>query len=125
MNLAVSVWRGRVAPLFDVSRCIALLSMADGRLTERRQVTLDEMDPWERIPRLKSMGVDLLICGAMSRPLQLQAEATGIRVVSFVAGEVDHVIDAWQRGCLERDDYRMPGCGMRRRQRRGRGRWRS
>ena len=125
MNLAVSVWRGRVAPLFDVSRCLALMSVADGRLTESRQVSLEEMDPWERIPRLKSMGVDLLICGAMSRPLQLQAEAAGIEVIAFVAGDVDHVIDAWTRGGLERDDYRMPGCGMRRRRRRGRGGWRS
>lgn len=125
MNLAVSVWQGRVAPLFDVSRCFLLSKVEAGRVVSSREVFLDEVDPWERVPRLRALNVTTLICGAVSRPLQHQAVAAGIHVIPFVAGGVDGVVDAWLQGRLERDDFRMPGCGMRRRQRGGRGRWRS
>ncbi len=124
MNLAVSVWQGRVAPLFDVSRCFFLAEVEQGRLVSSRDVFLEDVDPWERVPRLAGLGVTTLICGAVSRPLQHQAAAAGIHVIPFVAGEVNGVVDAWLGRRLERDDFRMPGCGMRRRQRGGRGRWR-
>ncbi|HDP94697.1 MAG TPA: dinitrogenase iron-molybdenum cofactor biosynthesis protein [Candidatus Aminicenantes bacterium] len=125
MNLAVSVWQGRVAPLFDVSRCFLLAKVESGRVMSNREVLLEEVDPWERVPRLRALGVTTLICGAVSRQLQHQAAAAGIHVIPFVAGGVEGVVDAWLQGRLERDDFRMPGCGMRRRQRGGRGRWRS
>jgi hypothetical protein len=35
--------------------------------------------------------------------------ARGIRVVAFVAGDVEDVIDAWQRHNLEVKGYAMPG----------------
>ena len=121
MNLAVSVWQGRIAPLFDVSRHFLLMKVEARRMSARREVCLEDLDPWEKVPRLAELGVETLICGAMSRPLQHQAAAAGIRVIPFVAGGVEGVLNAWLHECLDADDYRMPGCGMRRRQRRGRG----
>jgi hypothetical protein len=59
--------------------------------------------------------VRALVCGAISWPTQDMAAAYGIRVLSFVAGDLDRVIGAWFAGGLEDGTFVMPGC-------RGRGR---
>jgi hypothetical protein len=50
--------------------------------------------------------------------MQALVTAYGIRVIPFVAGDLQEVIRAWLGGTLERDAFAMPGCcALRRRQR--------
>jgi predicted Fe-Mo cluster-binding NifX family protein len=77
-------------------------------------------------PSLRAAGVEVLLCGAISRGWQGRLEASGIRVVPFLTGSWRQLLAALRAGELDRDDYRMPGCrgmgpGCRRRQRGGRG----
>ncbi|MDP2862869.1 MAG: hypothetical protein Q8N95_08765, partial [Desulfobacterales bacterium] len=55
-------------------------------------------------------GVGTLVCGAISRPLHGMVIASGIRVISFVAGDLRKVINAWLDGNLESGKFAMPGC---------------
>lgn len=110
MIVALAEWKGRVSPVFDVSRHILVLAIRDGVIVERREEYLDEEEPLGKAKRLASMEIDHLICGAISRPLAGLLSAYGIRTITFVAGDVEEVIKAFLSGLLPDPAMAMPGC---------------
>ena len=124
MRVAVPVWQNRVSPVFDTARKILLWDSAGGQTGERVEVPLVEVSPALRVGRLAELGVDVLICGAISRPLGTMVQAGGIQLVPWIAGEVDEVLRAYQSGSFPTDAFMMPGCCGRRHRQRGRGRGR-
>lgn len=65
-----------------------------------------------RIDTLIGLRIDVLVCGAISRPVHRLIAASGIRIHSFVSGEADKVLEALLSGKLEEKPFSMPGCGM-------------
>ena len=119
MKAAFASWNNRIAPVFDVARVVSVLEAKAGRpVGEMHEVQLDDM-PVNRALRLAELGVVTLICGAISRPLHGLVASQGIRVIPFVAGDLDKVVKAWLDGELVGDAFAMPGCC-----RRGRNRFR-
>ncbi len=120
MKLAVSIWNGRVAPVFDVSeRC--LIVDADRADSRGEAVAFPGLGANEKARFLELHGVVTLICGAVSREYEDALAEYGIESLSFIAGSVECVLEAWKAGTLERASFSMPGCGCphRRRCRRG------
>jgi len=118
MKAAFAYWDDRIAPVFDISRQLHLVEAASGRIVaETGEVLADEL-PVQKALRLVELGVDTLVCGAISRPFQERIAAYGIQVIPFVAGDLNEVIQAWLGGNLERDTFAMPVCGGRGRGRR-------
>ncbi|MDX9958825.1 MAG: NifB/NifX family molybdenum-iron cluster-binding protein [Clostridia bacterium] len=125
MNMAITVWNQRIAPVFDSARNVIIVEVREGRETGRRSLELDQMDPGGKAWLLRNEGVTELVCGAISREAEAMVRDQGIHVIPFIAGEVELVIQAWIGRQLDHDTYSMPGCGHRRR-RRGQGRaWRT
>lgn len=123
MKTAVAVWNGRVSPVFDVSREVVVLTIENRTVTERRNERIDAPTAGRRMERLMELGVGTLICGAISAPLYGELGARGVRVIGFVAGDVEDVVRAFLAGELPAPGMSMPGCGRRRnRFRGGRGR---
>jgi predicted Fe-Mo cluster-binding NifX family protein len=128
MKLAIPIWNGRVSPVFDAAQRILVVDNSGGGETSRREHQLSEAHLPLRVRRLEDMGVDVLICGAISNQVAALVEAAGIKIIPWVSGEVEDVIGAFQREDLESPRYFMPGFGGRRcrrgkrgRSRRGRG----
>jgi predicted Fe-Mo cluster-binding NifX family protein len=113
MKVALSVWQGRIAPVFDVSRELLVLELADGQVVSTASQAVVDGGPAPRERLLTGLGVQTLICGAVSEALARVLEASGIRVVPFVAGEVDEVIGAFAVGDLPCPRLSMPGCQRR------------
>jgi predicted Fe-Mo cluster-binding NifX family protein len=116
MRVAFAAWNGRIAPLFDVTRCLHIVDTAGRRVVRESEESLDEQAPAVRAARLAALGIDALVCGAISRPQEALIRAHGLAVVPFVSGELREVMGAWQAGRLASETFAMPGCG------RGRGR---
>lgn len=110
MRVAIPVWNGRVSPVFDTARQLLVTEIEEGREPSRTQEELAEGFPLSRARRLAELGVSVLICGAISRPLATLLAATGVRVVSWTAGPVDDVLAAYLGGQLPDPRWRMPGC---------------
>jgi predicted Fe-Mo cluster-binding NifX family protein len=109
MKTAFAVWNNRIAPVFDVSRHVIIVdSQTVGDIT-RNPVPLTGEQPLEKVQELSELGVDNLVCGAVSRALQAALRARGIRVVAYVAGDVRDIIDAWRQQNFEAQVYAMPG----------------
>jgi predicted Fe-Mo cluster-binding NifX family protein len=115
MNAAFSVWDNRIAPVFDVARQILLVETKSGCIVSEKQETLAETTPVRKVADLAELGVDILVCGAVSRPLQEMIAAHNIRIIPFVAGDLREVVNAWLAGKRQLDLFAMPGCCKRKR----------
>jgi predicted Fe-Mo cluster-binding NifX family protein len=123
MRLALATWKGRVSPVLDASRQVLLLEVNDGKVVSRQEHEIGSEEPFARAARLAELGVEALICGAVSRPLAEMIAARGVRLVPFVAGEAEQVVAAYLAGNLPSPGLAMPGCcGRRMRFHHGRGR---
>jgi predicted Fe-Mo cluster-binding NifX family protein len=122
MKIAVTAWEDRISPVFDTARQVTFFEVQDRQAKTAGEMQLGDEDPARRIQRLKDMGVDALICGAVSRPVAASVQVAGIRLIPFVAGPVADVLKAYLEGSLTAPAFQMPGCcGTRRRFRGGRG----
>jgi predicted Fe-Mo cluster-binding NifX family protein len=110
MRLALTVWKDRISPVFDVARNILVVDVEDGIAVARRSEDFVEQDPFQKIARLAELRVQTLVCGAVSRPVAGAASAYGIRMIPFVAGNVEQVIAAFLTGSLLSPTFCMPGC---------------
>ena len=120
MRVALTVWNKRVSPVFDVSRKVIVLDIENAKELGRSEHTLDADTPVSKARRLSELGVDALICGALSQPFADSLSAQGIKTVPFIAGDIDEVLSAYLSGDLHDRDLSMPGCCGRRRRFRGR-----
>jgi predicted Fe-Mo cluster-binding NifX family protein len=120
MKTAFAYWDDRISPVFDIARRIRVVEADSGRIVaETGEVLADDL-PAQKALRLVELGVDTLVCGAISRSFQERIAAYGIQVIPFVAGDLSEVIQAWLGGNLERNTFAMPGCcGRGRGRRRG------
>lgn len=120
MLVAVTVWNGRVSPVFDVSREALLFAVEGAAVSARRNESIESPSAALKIDKLIEFGVETLICGAISEPLHWELTARGVVVFGFVAGEIDEVVEAFIAGGLPAAALSMPGCcGRRNRFRRG------
>jgi len=119
MRLAIPVWNERVSPVFDAARRLVLVDVENGMEQARREEVIHDSFLTQRAHRLTDLGVNVLICGAISRPLTTLLSASGITVIPWTAGAVDDVLAAYLKGCLPDPRWRMPGCGGRRQRHRG------
>lgn len=110
MKAAFSYWNGRIAPVFDVARQVHLVDSEAGVILSESDLILTDELQSARVIRLSELGVGVLVCGAISRPLHMMVESYGIHVVSFMAGDLNGIMDAWLRGALEDGQFAMPGC---------------
>ena len=122
MRVAVPIWNNRVSPVFDTAQRLLLVDYEDGTEVARAEKAIDQVPLPRRATRLAEYGVDVLLCGAISRPLSAMLSGAGISVIPFVTGPVDDVLAACIEGRLPDAGLLMPGCGRRGRFRRGR-RW--
>ena len=85
MKVAIPHWQGRVSPVFDVAGNVLVVEIADGVEQAREDVVLDAEDPQLRAARLAEAGADVLVCGAISWPLEMALSAAGIDVIPQTA----------------------------------------
>jgi predicted Fe-Mo cluster-binding NifX family protein len=114
VRVALSIWEGRIAPVFDVSREVELLTIDDGAVTARHRASITTPTAAEKASRLQELGVETLICGAISAPLQQELSRRGLRIIGFVAGDAERIVKALIAGNLPNPAFAMPGCGGRR-----------
>jgi len=122
MKIAVPEWQGRISPVLDVASKILLVDIEDHRELQRQHDTLVPSDLWARAAAIRQMGPDVLICGAVSWPLEAAIRSAGIQVIGNICGPVDEVLAAYREGRLDDNVFLMPGCCGQRRRFRGGGR---
>lgn len=111
MKVALTVWEKRISPLFDCASMLLVVKIVDCTESDRYFVPFHYESPFSRAANLSDLGIKVLICGAVSNLFANTIESYGIRIIPFVAGPVDEVIDAYLTNGLSDSKFRMPGCG--------------
>jgi predicted Fe-Mo cluster-binding NifX family protein len=109
MKVAVAHWQGRISPVFDVADRLFLLDVEDGREINRESLRLASRNPFLRTKELSEIGLNVLLCGAVSLTLEKALIGAGIRVIGFLGGELETIINAFLAGNLSDGRDRKPG----------------
>lgn len=107
--MAVSTWNGRISPVFDVSRRMVVLEIDQGTIQRKQEESLDE-DPGRKIEQISRDGIQVLICGAISQSIADLLVVRGVRIIPFITGAVEEVIQAYLSDQLHRPRFVMAGC---------------
>lgn len=81
-----------VAPCFEYSATISIITFEDGVETTRRDFSLQSRMPYDRVRLLRDQGVNVLICGGVQNVFERMVRANGIEVISWVSGDVDELV---------------------------------
>ena len=121
MKIAIPIWNDSVSNVLDFANTLILIDIEDGIETGRTSVSLRNDSPIERAGKIKELGIDMLICGAISRALANLLTGSGIQVLPYVTGRFDDVLQTYLNGELVKSQFTMPGYW--RGARRGFGKW--
>lgn len=112
--LAIPVFRARVAPVLNwCSRILVIPEDAEDS-DEGHEILFEKTNIYELLQILKGIGVKTVICGALTPDLLNYGERLGVRMICGVAGHVEAVFQAFHAEKLHQPDFRLPGCGCRR-----------
>jgi predicted Fe-Mo cluster-binding NifX family protein len=101
--------------VFDTAASILIVEVEDGKQGGRSRLDLRRAGLSQRASGVADSGVDVLICGAISRALETALASRGVRVIAHVCGRVNDVLDAYLGDRLNDSAFLMPGCCGRRR----------
>jgi predicted Fe-Mo cluster-binding NifX family protein len=109
MKVAIPIWNNCVSSAFDFAHRLLLVDIQSNSETSRSEIPLNPEPIPQRAMHLKSLGVDVLICGAISRPLASLVETSGIQVLPYVVGPTDEILKAYLAGRLAQPRFVLPG----------------
>lgn len=110
MKIAMPAYKSTVSNTFDFARKLLVVTIEDGSETQRSEVEIAGRAPAQRAAQVKGLGVDVVICGAVSHILAGMIEMAGIEIVPEITGSVDEVLQAYLSNELTGPRYLMPGC---------------
>ena len=119
MKVAIPIFGPRVSPRFDCDPSLLLLTLENGEVIDRREISLTPLGLGQRVERLRELNIETLICGGIDGPSVQVLKAHQIQVTPWIAGEAEEAMKYYLRGELKAGSNLCPGSG-RNRYRRGR-----
>lgn len=110
MKIAIPIWNNRISPVFDTASRFLIIEVEDQKERNRFETTLNEQDLSQRCLRIQGLGIDIIICGAISRPYSRMLMASGINIIPEISGHAEEVVRAYLQGNLFHSKFLMPGC---------------
>ena len=110
MKIAIPIYNDSISNVFDFAHRLLLVDIENGKEVNRSEVALESQLLPQRTGQLNDLGIDVLICGAISRTLAEMVKASGIEVLPYVTGSIDDILEAYFTGQLANPEFIMPGC---------------
>jgi predicted Fe-Mo cluster-binding NifX family protein len=114
MRVAIPIFGARISPRFDFAPALLLFTLERGEVKGREEVSLSPWNPWRRVEKLKEFEVQTLICGGIDCHSRQMLEENRIRVIPWVAGEVEEALQVFLKGALRPGSTLCPGCNRNR-----------
>lgn len=109
MKVAIPVWGDKISPVFDTATRLMIVDTEAEHL-DRISLSLEGDDLARRCTRMKELGVETLICGAISNPFCRRLVADNIEVIQGISGPKEDVLRAFMKGKLDQEAFLMPWC---------------
>ena len=127
MKIAIPIHEDHMAAVADFADTLMIFEIRDGNEIKRDCVKFTTRVSPAMVGIISEHAVDVLICGAVSRPFAAMVIHSGIELVPFLSGPTEDIITAYLFGTLADPRFFMPGytkgmhwCSGRRCHRRGR-----
>ncbi len=109
MNIAITIWGNRISPVFESANTLMIVQVENFKIISRRFEDFSPKTMPQVASSLNNFQIDLLICGAITDTQFKLIERGGIRLVSFIAGNVDKVLVSFLKNPSRISDFLMPG----------------
>ncbi len=113
MITALTVWENRISPVFDSSHTLLVAQIENNEIANRHLEPFNPSLPSHFADRLNAIGVEMLICGAISQLPADIIEAIGIKLIPFISGNTDEVLENLAKDQPIVPRFLMPGCRFR------------
>lgn len=110
VRVAIPIWQERVSPVLDVASRLLVVTCRAGKPVRRKEFLLSQLSPEALAESVAELGVDVLLCAALSESLFRSLERRGVRVRPHLCGDVEPLLRAFIQGGVRRSEFRMPGC---------------
>jgi predicted Fe-Mo cluster-binding NifX family protein len=101
MKIAIPMFNSRVSPRFDFASKVLLATIDGGKVVEREQYSLVNLNPIRRSALLSELEVNVMICGGISHFSQRLIVDKGIDLIPMVSGEAEEVLTLFINGNLD------------------------
>ena len=110
MKIALPIWEKRLSPVLDSAVKLTVYEVEGREILSKEEHQLIEQFPPARAEQIARLGVNVLICGAVSHSLAAMIQQNGIELIPFLAGEADLLLAEYLTGNLQPEQFAMPGC---------------
>lgn len=109
MKLAMPIWENHVSTVLDFSENLLIIEIEGREIISQSSINWSLCNDAMKASLLKEEGVSVLLCGAVSKPLQILLENMGINLISCLRGQKDVILNAYMEGQLCEKSFRLPG----------------
>jgi predicted Fe-Mo cluster-binding NifX family protein len=95
--------------VFDVAGRMLLVDIKKGQEVRRNKRTVVRCDSLARARYVSQLGVEVLICGAISWPLENALSSMGVQIIKCICGQVEDVVNVFLNEKLTENEFIMPG----------------
>jgi len=92
MKIAIPVFHTKISPRFDQTQGFVLLETENAGVVARENLTTKGWSVIAKMKQLVDLGVDILICGGIDRASMQYLSFNGLKIYSWVTGEVDDAV---------------------------------
>jgi len=101
MKIAIPVFQTKISPRFDSTQGFILLQIEKRNVMKREELPTKDWPSSAKIKQLVDLGVDTLICGGIDLESMQQLNFNGIKIYSWITGEIEDAITRFLNQGLE------------------------
>lgn len=109
MKIGIPIWGDKISPVMDTASRLLIVETDGQKVASCFETSLEVQELSRRSFRIEGLGVDILICGAISRPFLRRLSASGIHIIPGISGHPEDVLNAYLQGRLSQPRFLMPG----------------
>jgi len=110
MKIAIPIWEDKVSPVFDTALRLLVVDVDGNKEASRFIYYIGEQDLARKCQHIRTLDLDLLICGAVSHPFLHMLLASGLEVIQQISGKAEEILEAYLKGNIYNARFLMPGC---------------
>jgi predicted Fe-Mo cluster-binding NifX family protein len=110
MKVALTAWDDRISPVFDSAKKLLIAEIKEAKVINKHYESFNTERTFQLVTVLNNLGIDVLICGAISETPSNIIEAGGIKLIPFIGGNIEQVLDSYAKGLQIVPTFLMPGC---------------
>jgi len=101
MKIAIPAFHTKISPRFDSTQGFILLQIERNSIVKRDRLPTRNWSASAKIKRLAELAVDTVICGGIDLASMQQLNHKGIKIYSWVTGEIEDAVTRFTNQGLE------------------------